>query len=73
MKGFLNGLYHIHRFNYIHRDIKPENIQLAPNSLDKEEHLKIIDFGFSAKQRMGIKKSHEDKVGTALYMAPEQI
>jgi serine/threonine protein kinase len=22
---------------------------------------------------MGIKNSHEDKVGTALYMAPEQI
>lgn len=26
MKGFLNGLKHIHELNYIHRDIKPENI-----------------------------------------------
>jgi hypothetical protein len=34
MKGFLNGLYHIHKLNYIHRDIKPENIQLAPNEMN---------------------------------------
>jgi serine/threonine protein kinase len=42
MQGFLNGLMHVHERNYIHRDIKPENIQLAT-------HLKIVDFGFSAK------------------------
>lgn len=71
MKGFLNGLFHIHQLNYIHRDIKPENIQLAPKGMDNEFHLKVIDFGFSAKQRMGIQNQHEDKVGTALYMAPE--
>lgn len=55
MKGFLNGLNHIHQMSYIHRDIKPENIQLAPMGMDNEKHLKIIDFGFSAKQRMGFK------------------
>lgn len=26
MKGFLNGLFHIHELDYIHRDIKPDNI-----------------------------------------------
>lgn len=41
--------------------------------MNPSKHLKIIDFGFSAKQRMGIKSSHEEKIGTALYMAPEQI
>ena len=73
MRGFLNGLCHIHEMNYIHRDIKPDNIQLAPQGTGSEEHLKIIDFGFSAKQRTGVKNTHEEKVGTALYMAPEQI
>ena len=70
MKGFLNGLYNIHELNYIHRDIKPENIQMAPSGISYDQ-LKIIDFGFSAKMRMGIKNSHEEKIGTALYMAPE--
>jgi len=49
MRGFLNGLNHIHEMNYIHRDIKPENIQLAPKNMKQDQDLKIIDFGFSAK------------------------
>ena len=72
MKGFLNGLYHIHELNYIHRDIKPDNIQMPPSGQSYDQ-LKIIDFGFAAKMRLGIKNSHEGKIGTALYMAPEQI
>ena len=73
MKGFLNGLNNIHEMNYIHRDIKPENIQLAPKGMENETELKIIDFGFSAKQRVGVKLTHEEKIGTVLFMAPEQI
>lgn len=73
MKGILTGLQKVHEKNYIHRDIKPENIQLAPVGMSNEGELKIVDFGFGAVQRMGIKNTHEEKIGTALYMAPEQI
>ena len=73
MKGFLNGLNNIHEQNYIHRDIKPENIQLAPDGQSQEKDLKIIDFGLSAKQRVGVKLTHQEKIGTILFMAPEQI
>ena len=47
-----------------HRDIKPENILI-----DKENRIKIIDFGFSTTQ-------DQEKVvvaGTPQYMAPELI
>ena len=73
MRGFLNGLNNIHEMNYIHRDIKPENLILAPPGKPQDEGLKIIDFGFAAKQRVGLKLTHEEKIGTILFMAPEQI
>jgi serine/threonine protein kinase len=73
MKGILNGLFNIHEMDYIHRDIKPDNIQMAPNGLPQDLELKIIDFGLSAKQRLGLKLAHEEKIGTVLFMAPEQI
>jgi len=73
MSGFLNGLFNIHEMDYIHRDIKPDNILLAPKGQAQDKELKIIDFGFSAKQRVGVKLTHEEKIGTILYMAPEQI
>ena len=36
------ALYYIHSFNIVHRDLKPENI-----IIDKEGHIKLIDFGTS--------------------------
>lgn len=38
-----------------------------------DDDVKIIDFGLSAKQKYGVKDNHEEKIGTVLYMAPEQI
>lgn len=38
-----------------------------------DRDVKIIDFGLSAKQKFGVKSTHEEKIGTVLYMAPEQI
>lgn len=46
---------------------------MAPEGCPPDRELKIIDFGFAAKQRVGVGRAHEEKIGTVLYMAPEQI
>ena len=75
MQGLLIGLSNVHESGYIHRDIKPENIMLAPKDgeVEETEKVKIVDFGLSMKQKLTNKKLHEEKIGTILYMAPEQI
>ena len=56
----------LHSMGIIYRDLKPENILI-----DKNGHIKLIDFGF-AKQ---IKNIHQDRAytncGTPGYCAPE--
>lgn len=46
---------------------------MAPKGQELDKEIKIIDFGLSAKQRLGLKLTHEQKIGTVLFMAPEQI
>lgn len=85
MKDILAGLCKIHERNFIHRDLKPENILM--NVINEEEKdtmgeayrpryiAKIADFGLSAEIKYGIfsGKNHiDDRMGTLLYMAPEQ-
>ena len=85
MRDILSGLCKIHERNFIHRDLKPENILL--NVINEEERAvlgdqfkpryiaKIADFGLSAEIKYGIfsGKNHiDDRMGTLLYMAPEQ-
>ena len=41
--GTVNGLHHLHGKGIIHRDISPDNIML-----DKNNQIKITDFGLSA-------------------------
>ena len=60
------GLKEIHNQNLIHRDLKPENI-----FLDKNNRLKIGDFGISAILKNT--KYATSQVGTYNYMPPELI
>ena len=56
----------LHSANIIYRDLKPENILL-----DKDGHIRLIDFGF-AKQMNNIQKERTyTNCGTPGYCAPE--
>lgn len=60
------GVEKLHSLNVIYRDLKPENILI-----DRDGHIKLIDFGFAKK----IKNIHTDRAytncGTPGYCAPE--
>ncbi len=66
------ALQYAHDKQVIHRDIKPENILI-----DKEGRVKVADFGIA--RLMEVKETEEhltgdaERVGTAHYMAPEQV
>lgn len=70
MKKLLSGVCYIHAKDYIHRDLKPENILfMEKNDLNS---LRIVDFGLSTVYPGMVTQTVSDKVGTLLYMAPEQ-
>jgi len=62
----LRGLTYIHSLDIIHRDIKSDNILI--NDIG---HIKITDFGYSARLETGNKR--KTVVGTPYWMAPELI
>lgn len=66
----LDGMAYAHKQDIIHRDIKPSNIILGTNG-----EIKILDFGIAkilGHQQSDITKTGA-KVGTVLYMSPEQV
>ena len=63
-----DGVAEAHRVGVVHRDLKPENILVTPSDL-----VKVIDFGIAKFAAWGVKTTHEQRVGTALYMSPEQV
>lgn len=54
-KDIINGLFQIHKKNYIHRDLKPENILVhVDDDAPQDDYqarftAKIADFGLSAE------------------------
>ena len=76
--GTARGVDAAHRRGVIHRDLKPANIQLTPGG-----DIKVVDFGLARFQRRREDVRDSDitqavstsgvVVGTAAYMAPEQV
>jgi len=59
---------HMHQLGFVHRDLKPENLLLS--SREDDAHIKLADFGFTAKMKdTGLRSV----VGTPPYMAPELV
>ncbi|MGB6336587.1 MAG: serine/threonine-protein kinase, partial [Thermoanaerobaculia bacterium] len=63
------GLEYAHSMGVIHRDVKPSNIQILTDGTAK-----IMDFGIAILHQMDSRVTREGMaVGTAAYLAPEQI
>ena len=64
------GLQAAHDAGVIHRDLKPENLFITD-----EGRLKILDFGIAKlpKATDAVRTSDDVVLGTAGYMAPEQV
>jgi eukaryotic-like serine/threonine-protein kinase len=68
VEGVLLGLAAAHREGIIHRDVKPENVLLG-----SEGTIKVADFGL-ARAVAGAEHTRTGMIiGTAAYLAPEQV
>lgn len=63
-----DALQYAHGRGMIHRDIKPSNIML-----DRENHIKLMDFGLVRAAEFGQLTRSGAVIGTPQYMSPEQV
>jgi len=63
-----DAIDHAHAAGVVHRDIKPSNLLL-----DADENVNVADFGVSRRDGETTLTAQGEVVGTAGYLAPEQV
>ncbi len=80
MKRVVRALQHIHSAGIIHRDIKPGNIMILRGGVREvdgqrrvqPEAVKLMDFGIAGGKVLSRLTMTGARVGTPVYMSPEQ-
>ncbi|VVA28442.1 PREDICTED: mitogen-activated kinase [Prunus dulcis] len=70
-RSILEGIQHIHKYDYVHCDLKPDNILLVPTTTTSSGGTsfvaKIADFGLAKKTKVNYSRWR----GTPRYLSPE--
>ena len=64
----MSSVQYCHNQGICHRDLKPENLLYLNEGGEKDNPIKVIDFGLS---QIFINRKLSTKVGTAYYVSPE--
>nr|CAD7587067.1 unnamed protein product [Timema genevievae] len=67
-RQIVSAVAYLHQQGYVHRDLKPENILL-----DRDQVLKLIDFGLCAQPSGGMGDHLFTSCGSPTYAAPELV